>query len=186
MAKLSSEPFTTYHRLSGAYTEESPMLIDFDLTHYAWRIMTPSTATNPEMLVRNGTWTSTTNSQPHAHFPELNLQATNLHFFAKSCVYQPFLTIFRTDGMDAQAISAQSERKWESKSESNVVMRTASFGAGQHHLEVCARRRDYEVLGEGGEMRRGLGEDVVVPLGLLAVVRRQMRMDKKLPGDCWG
>jgi len=163
------------------------MLIDFDLTHYSWRIMTPSTATNSEILVRNGTWTNTTNAQPHAHFPELNLQATNLHFFAKSCAYQPFLTIFRTDGMNAQAIEQQSEKNWESKSENNVVMRTASFGSGQQHLEVCARRRDYEVLGEeGSEMMRGLGEDVVVPLGLLSVIRRQMRMDNKLPGDCWG
>ncbi|KAE9371031.1 hypothetical protein N431DRAFT_341086 [Stipitochalara longipes BDJ] len=187
MVKATSEPFTSYHRLSGAYTQDNPILIDFDLRHYTWRIMTPSNSTTPELLVRNGTWTNTTKSHPHGYFPELNLQVTNLHFFRKSCFYQPFVTIFRTDGMDTQAINVQSDRVWQSKSEDNVVMRTASFGAGQQHLEVCARRKDYDVLVEGNETetRKGLNEDVIVPLGLLSVIRRQMRMEKRLSEDCW-
>ena len=99
-------------------------------------------------------------------------------------MYQPFVTVFRTEGMSEVEVKEQSGRVWESGSEGNVVMRTASFGKGQKGLEVCGRRGEYEVPGEG-EKRRGLEEDVVVPLGLLAVVRRQMKMDRKLKGDCW-
>jgi hypothetical protein len=88
--------------------------------------------------------------------------------------------------MSDEEVKEQSGRVWESGSEGNVVMRTASFGKGQKGLEVCGRRGEYEVLAEGRtERRRGLEEDVVVPLGLLAVTRRQMKMDRKLKGDCW-
>ncbi len=98
-------------------------------------------------------------------------------------MYQPFVTVFRTEGMSEGEVKEQSERVWESGSRANVVMRTASFGKGQKGLEICGRRGTYEV-GEG-EKRRGLEEDVVVPLGLLAIVRRQMKMDRRLKGDCW-
>ncbi|KAN0095975.1 hypothetical protein V8E51_014780 [Hyaloscypha variabilis] len=185
-AKFTPEPFTTYHRLSGAYTPSSPLLIDFDLAHHTWRILTPSTSSHPSRLLRNGTWTEPTKSNPHSYFPELDLQATNLHFYGKNCVYQPFVTVFRTEGMSDEEVKEQSGRVWESGSEGNVVMRTASFGKGQKGLEVCGRRGEYEVLAEGRtERRRGLEEDVVVPLGLLAVTRRQMKIDRKLKGDCW-
>jgi hypothetical protein len=57
------------------------MFIDFDLTYHRWRILTQANATMGEMLIGNGTWANTTLFNPHATFPELNLQAPNLYFF---------------------------------------------------------------------------------------------------------
>jgi hypothetical protein len=187
LAKLNPEPFHAYHRLSGAFSVEKPLLVDYDLQHLIWRIMTPANSTSGETLVRTGTWTNTTASCPHATFPELKLQATNFHFFRKSCLYQPFVTVFRTDGMNSVEIAQQSGKEWSRKSDNNVVMRTASFGAGQQSLEVCARRRDYDVAGMDNQVEtwKGLHDDVIVPLGLLAVTRRQMKMEKRLPSQCW-
>ena len=60
-------------------------------------------------------------------------------------------------------------------------MRNASFGyGGNDGLEVCVRRREYEWTTDGVTvMETGLGEDLLVPLGLMAVVRRSMRVEQK-------
>lgn len=85
-------------------------------------------------------------------------------------------------------ISQQSYQDWTPKRENNVVMRTASFGRGHTNgLEVCARRDDYVVNTKEGRMEtmKGLGKDVFVPLGLIAATRMQMKLERRLPIDCW-
>lgn len=83
--------------------------------------------------------------------------------------------------MNEDAILAQSDAAWSSSSESNVVMRTVSYGHSIQALEVCAKRKDYQAVNEEGEWVKGLGlgDDLIVPLGLLAVVRMDMEADGK-------
>jgi hypothetical protein len=83
MAKKSPEPFRSYHCLSGTYSHDQRLLAAFDLNHFSWRVLTQANATNAETLVKNGTWINTRTLHPHAAFPELNLQITNLHPFGK-------------------------------------------------------------------------------------------------------
>jgi hypothetical protein len=66
-------------------------------------------------------------------------------------------------------------------------MRTASFSSDQQHLEARARRNDYDVLGKDSqrERRRGLHGGVLVSLGLMSVMRRRMRMEKRLLVNWW-
>jgi hypothetical protein len=105
-----------------------------------------------ERLIKNGTWSPTTDSMPHAFLPELGLMITTLHFFMKDCRYQPYITVFRTEGMGQKDIERQMERKWSLKSADNVVMRTASFGHMPSYMSVCAKREDYVV-----KKQRGIG-----------------------------
>jgi len=88
--------------------------------------------------------------------------------------------------MDVQKVKEQSEREWRTESESNIVMRTACFSSDQQHLEVCGQRKDYNVPGkESPTERRGLHDYVIVPLGLMSVMRCQVRMEKRLLVNCW-
>lgn len=66
-------------------------------------------------------------------------------------------------------------------------MRTVAFAAQDGSLEVCARKVDYEAPGRdnGTVTKEGLHDDIVVPLGLMAALRRQMKMEKRLKGSCW-
>jgi hypothetical protein len=76
------------------------------------------------------------------------------------------MEVFRTDGMTADEIAARCNQKWSPENEPEVVMRTAAFGHGFRTLEVCAKKDDYDVAGEHGQLiekRRGLGDEVVVP-----------------------
>jgi hypothetical protein len=116
--------------------------------------------------------------------------APSFHHYTRNCQYQPFMTIYRTDGSTAQQIQEQNKRDWTSKSEDNVVMRTASFRHGLNDLEVCAREEDYvsfirknKTVVERREMI-GLEDDTVIPLGLLAVLRRQMKREGGLIVAC--
>jgi hypothetical protein len=88
--------------------------------------------------------------------------------------------------MDVQKVKEQSEREWKNESESNIVMRTACFSSDQQHLEVCGQRKDNKVPGKESrtERRRGLHDYVIVPLGLMSVMRRQVRMEKRLLDNC--
>lgn len=60
-----------------------------------------------------------------------------------------------------------------------MVLRTASFGASQTALEVCARRKDRVVDGAKGKdrVREGLEEFLPVVVGLIAVLRFQVVVD---------
>lgn len=93
------------------------------------------------------------------------------------------MTVYRSDGMSNAEIEKQNEQHWKSSSENNVVMRTASFGRSINELQVCSRKTDYHV-GGGGNTFRGLGDDIVIPLGLLAVMRTQMVIDGRYKGAC--
>lgn len=176
-------PFDSYHRFSGAISQSQLIHIDFDLNHYTWRVISSTKAETPS--IRNGTWSPTSKNSPHAYFPELDLVVTNFHYFNRRCNFQPFLTVFRTDGMDDASRIKQSNEEWSPVSKDNVVMRTASFRLPRAlwRLEVCARMEDYEVEGKEGLMG-GLHDDVVVPLGLIAATRYQMVMEEKLDGNC--
>jgi len=120
---------------------------------------------------------------PHVFMPELGLMITNLHFFTKNCQYQPYVAVFRTEGMKQKDIDEQMDKKWESSSKDNVVMRTASFGHdGPVDMQVCAKREDN--VGAGGTVTKGLGDDAIVPMGLLAALGRQMIGEGKYRGGC--
>jgi hypothetical protein len=88
--------------------------------------------------------------------------------------------------MGISDIQKQSDKEWSPNSEANVVMRTASFGRMPFQLDACIRWKDYEVSGEDkkAEMKQGLGDDMVVPLGLIAATRLQMKEDGKYSKAC--
>jgi hypothetical protein len=107
----------------------------------------------------------------------------DMHYFTQNCQYQYFMTVFKTDNMDEEHATKQSEKKWESKSASNVVMRTVGFGKTMpENSSVYAKREDYQ--GERGNLKekelKGLGEDLLVPLGLMIALRRHSK-----DAYCW-
>ncbi|KAM0310067.1 hypothetical protein ACHAO8_008464 [Botrytis cinerea] len=127
--------------------------------------------------VRNGTWTATDSENMELVLPELDLHIPLWGLFEKHCVYQSLMRVFRKPIEE----SRKTWSTWSRFSNREEVMRTASFGyGGNDGLEVCVRRREYEWTTDGVTvMETGLGEDLLVPLGLMAVVRRSMRVEQK-------
>ncbi|KAF7945789.1 uncharacterized protein EAE97_004827 [Botrytis byssoidea] len=117
--------------------------------------------------VRHGTWTDTDTKNLELTFPELDLHIPMWGLFEKHCVYQSFMRVFRrpTDKI------RKTWNTWSKESSGGEVMRTASFGySGQKGLEVCVKRREYTWIDHGVKVTEpGLGEDLLVPLGLMAV-----------------
>ncbi|CZR64990.1 uncharacterized protein PAC_14890 [Phialocephala subalpina] len=194
-SKLSTDPFYSYHRMTGTLSPEIHVAINFDLYKHMWRIMnlTCTSPPNPnsndttlpqgttEAIFKTGTWTQTTRDNPHVLIPEISLQIPNMHYFTTHCVYQPFMKVYSTSGLSPAQITKQGIREWSPKNEKEVVMRTAAFGYYPDNLQVCARRADYEA---GGQKMKGLREDVVVPLGLIAALRLQMKTDGRFKNGC--
>jgi hypothetical protein len=136
-----------------------------------------------ETIVRNGSWKPTTEKHPHIHLDSLALQMPDMHYFTQNCQYQYFMTVFKTDNMDEEQVTKQSEKKWESKSASNVVMRSVGFGKTMpENTSVCAKRQNYQ--GERGDLKekelKGLREDLLVPLALMIALRRHSK-----DAYCW-
>ncbi|KAF7886429.1 hypothetical protein EAF00_010532 [Botryotinia globosa] len=134
--------------------------------------------------VRNGTWTATDAENLELKFPELDLHIPMWGLFEEHCVYQSFMRVFRRPTDE----NRRTWNTWSKESSGEEVMRTASFGyGGNKGLEVCARRRDYAWTTSDGVKvtESGLGEDLLVPLGLMAVVRSSMRMEQgKIRDGC--
>lgn len=130
--------------------------------------------------VRNGTWRATSDESQHTEFSELGLVIPRWHKFDRHCAYQSFMQVYRA------GVGAGGRRKdgywryWTRKSSREEVMRTMSYGyGGRSGLEVCARRNDYLWDNNGmKEKESGLGEDLLVPLGLMAVVRQSMKDER--------
>ncbi|KAF7854436.1 uncharacterized protein EAF02_011611 [Botrytis sinoallii] len=134
--------------------------------------------------VRNGTWTATDAENMELEFPELDLHIPMWGLFEKHCVYQSFMRVFRRPTDE----SRKTWNTWSKESNGEEVMRTASFGyGGNKGLQVCVKRRNYTWSTSAGVQvtEPGLGEDLLVPLGLMAVVRRSMRMEQgKMRDNC--
>lgn len=103
--------------------------------------------------------------------PELDLLIPHFWEFTQSCAYEPFLKVHRTSDKTTKEIQRLVNKQWDKKSESTVVMRTASFGHGQQVTDVCIKNGDWK---QDGEMQAGLGDDMLVPLGLLASYRLKL------------
>jgi hypothetical protein len=194
-SKTSAEPFYSYWRMSAPVADKH-LYVDFDLHFNKWRTLNvtfppsqPETGRSklaPTTLDRIGTWSEVNKTSPHLHFDGLDLHIPNFYYFDKHCFYQPFMTVLNTDGMNASDIQRQSNEEWSPKSKSNVVMRTASFGKFPSQLEVCILGWNYEVLEEGKkiEVKYGMSDDVLVPLGLIAATRLQMKEDGRYSKAC--
>ncbi|EPE32728.1 hypothetical protein GLAREA_07862 [Glarea lozoyensis ATCC 20868] len=104
-----------------------------------------------------------------------------MHYFSQSCYLEPYMKVFSTAGMDQGQIGELTSRDWSKKNEKEVVMRTATFGKLVREISICAKRNDYKAVDEEGVevVRKGLGDDLVVPMGLIAVLRRQKVLDSK-------
>ncbi|KAF5872401.1 uncharacterized protein Bfra_005760 [Botrytis fragariae] len=133
--------------------------------------------------VRNGTWTDTDAGNLELTFPELDLHIPLWGLFEKHCVYQSFIRVFRRPTDEIR----KKWNTWSKESNGEEVMRNASFGyGGNEGLEACVRRRNYTWTSHGVKITEpGLGEDLLVPLGLMAVVRMSMRMEQgKIRDGC--
>lgn len=87
--------------------------------------------------------------------------------------------------MTAKQIEKQSKDDWGPGNKDNVVMRTAAFGEAAkelNELEICARRNDS--LTQSNTTVQGLGDDFVVPLGLIAALRMQMKAEGRYENSC--
>ncbi|TGO56341.1 hypothetical protein BCON_0079g00350 [Botryotinia convoluta] len=132
--------------------------------------------------VRKGTWTATDAENLELEFPELDLHIPLWGLFEKHCVYQSFMRVFRRPTKE----NRKTWNTWSKESSGEEVMRTASFGyGGGKGLEVCVRRK-YTWTSHGVKVTEpGLGENLIVPLGLMAVVRRGMRIEQgKIRDGC--
>lgn len=105
------------------------------------------------------------------------------------------MKMYRTTNQTEQEIKHYAEKRWNSSSEENFVMRAASFGRGMKQLEVCAGREDWEVTRANRtvvkphtwskhqhvvedvsvEEKKGMGEVMMIPLSLLAVIRKEVQ-----------
>ncbi|QSZ34330.1 hypothetical protein DSL72_005921 [Monilinia vaccinii-corymbosi] len=137
--------------------------------------------------VRNGTWTRTDENNHHTLFPELKLHIPYWYLFDKHCAYQSYMRVFKEgvgeEGLSRKQIVQRREwewKRWRKESRQEEVLRTASFGYGGNvGLEVCARRNEYTWERRGKiERQEGMGDDLLVPLGLMAVVRKSMREER--------
>ncbi|KAL9129708.1 MAG: hypothetical protein Q9217_001911 [Psora testacea] len=90
-------------------------------------------------------------------FADLHLWVPNFALFARSCKYDPFLQIFRTDNQAASNINTP-------------VLRTTAPGGTQKDLEICAQRQDV-IDPNGAVLMRGLEGDLPVVAGLVAAWR---------------
>jgi hypothetical protein len=73
-------------------------------------------------LRKNGTWTTTTSTNPHARFPETNLQIPNLYFNTKRCYYQPFMKVYHALDLTDKEIREQKDILWSPSNKKNVVV----------------------------------------------------------------
>lgn len=93
-----SDPFYTYRRMAGTLAPGKHIAVDLDLRKYKWRIMNVSfanvstskpnitTGDRRESLPKNGTWTETSDTNPHVRFPELDLQVPYMHYYIQKCL----------------------------------------------------------------------------------------------------
>jgi hypothetical protein len=176
--------------MAGALSLENTIAVDFDLRQNVWRTVNTTGVSNMTLnaavIIATGSWSNTTAKEPHMKIPELGLLIPSMHYFRKNCYFEPFMKVFNTSGLTQEKIDKMAKRDWSSDSEKEVVMRTASFGHGINKISVCARKEDYTVISPEGEdiVRKGLGDNVVVPLGLMAVLRRQKLADHKSEYPC--
>ncbi|EKD21578.1 uncharacterized protein L3040_004804 [Drepanopeziza brunnea f. sp. 'multigermtubi'] len=188
----STESFQSFYRVSRRTSSlTGGFVVDLDLKNNEWRLLnltadTPISAIQASvvqvpLLIRNGTWSNSSLSSPHATFPELNIEVLNVHLFDKDCHFQPFVTVFQTEGMADAEVRSQRQEKWTPGGAKNVVLRTADFGHNMHGLEACIKS-DLLNLADGGEAETAA--DVMVPLSLLAVLRSKMKDDGRYGGKC--
>ncbi|KAI9052921.1 hypothetical protein LZ554_003193 [Drepanopeziza brunnea f. sp. 'monogermtubi'] len=188
----STESFRSFYRVSRRTSSlTGGLVVDLDLKNHEWRLLnvtadTPVSAIQPSvvqvpLLIKNGTWSNSSLISPHATFPELNIEVLNLHLFDKDCHFQPFVTVFQTEGMADTEVRSQRQEKWTPGGAKNVVLRTADFGHNMHGLEACIKS-DLLSLADGGEAETAA--DVMVPLSLLAVLRSKMKDDGRYGGKC--
>jgi hypothetical protein len=192
--QIASISQSTYnYRVTDISSLSDAITIEFNLEAHTWQIFSlppnggiSNNISSHETLVRNGTWPQTTESSPHAHFPELELMITNLYFFGHDCRYQPYTTAFRTSDMTNDEMTKVPDVKWKKSSDSNTVLRTASFGNMPGAMEVCIKQADYGVKNGKGveEVKRGLGEDAIVSVALLAAIGKSMRDTGRYNARC--
>jgi hypothetical protein len=182
---LGTERFASFYRLlaqdslnvsadrpeSGAST--SPINIDFDLGSRLWRQMGDNGT-----FTRSGSWTQTNTSTPHLLLPELGLRIPDYNNFGRACEYEPFMKVHREYGKLSR-LARDYRDEWSPRNEASVVLRTASFGFGQGHLEVCAKRKDYY---HEGVPYPGMGAaDALVVTGIIAATRLRGQLDETRP-----
>ncbi|CAG8975651.1 hypothetical protein HYALB_00008410 [Hymenoscyphus albidus] len=184
LTKSKDAPFSNLHRMLGQ-TPTHTLAVDFDLHHHTWRILdlspsqihpmpslqhTSVQADSMSNVLKNGTWTQTSLWNPHLLLPELKLLIPAFRHFSRNNKYQPFMKVYDISGMDKDRIEEVKWRQWSGKNEEGVAMRThANSHSPSSSLRVCYKR---------GEMDgKALGDDALVPLGLMAVMRIQSSKD---------
>jgi len=190
----SSDPYQYFFRVSGLTPQKRHISVDFDLDNRIWRmfhlnqtdlpnvwaagnvgssaVYHHQTSMTSAQFIKNGTWSNPTSKYNRSLIiPELELQIPHWWEFTQSCAYDPFLKVHRISNFSKEQIERQADRRWNKDSESTVVMRTASFGHGQKVTDVCIKDQDWK---RGGQTHRGLSDDMLVPLGLLAVYRLRL------------
>lgn len=95
------------------------------------------------------------------------------------------MKVYNISGMSERQINDVRWRQWSGESEEGVVMRTKSYKEGGP-LSLCYRKDDYDLNAgrEGGarDMSKGLGDEGLAPMGLMAVTRLQLAKDGKAGG----
>lgn len=93
------------------------------------------------------------------------------------------MKVYNTSGMSQLQIKDVSERQWSGDNEEGVVMRT-SAPTEFSPLSVCYRKGDFNAgsSGRATDAKKGLGDEGLVPMGLMAVMKLQLAKDGKAGG----
>ncbi|KUJ19684.1 uncharacterized protein LY89DRAFT_457921 [Mollisia scopiformis] len=156
-----NETFQYFHRISGSTPQTKHIAVDVDIQNKAWRLLRlngtdnqnewlgygsrhtnvtrlPKFFTLSAHIVQKGTM-SLHKHQKHMHIPELNMSASNMKDFLHSVNQEPFLRIYDTRGLNDDQVTSLLDKKWSSKSDPRVIMRTAAFGHGRKTLGYSRR-----------------------------------------------
>jgi hypothetical protein len=113
----------------------------------------------------------------HLILRDLGLQVPNFADFSSSCEYEPYLKMHRGNGSLAE-LEQQGREEYRFDG-GDLVLRTASFGATQGKLEMCARRGDV-LIKYGNVVLEGLGSKLPVVARLIASYRYNgVRQEKR-------
>jgi hypothetical protein len=93
---------------------------------------------------------------------------------------QPFLRVYDTRGLEEDEVNELLDRNWSSKSDPQVIMRSAIFGQSSTRLDMCVSERSGHVLDLSARppVRRpvtGIEDRNLVPLAIIQALRKSSK-----------
>lgn len=124
------------------------------------------------------------------YFPELGLQFPNAERIARSCVYDPFVRVFRggLESNETNSNDMDQHRRQSFRSNKDVMLRVANSGDKRALVHICARKNYFDekqIVDDAPDL--GLGDNLPIIAGWVQMVRlnQVMRGDRKYWAPDW-